>query len=326
MTATGALIARHVTDLFPTQTSRFDLAQAARRANAEPAAPVEVRGYTDSSGSPQADVALSRARAQVVADALVARGFRTLVPYVRGFGPTRFLAAGTMRSGEIGAIARDIIAFADALRLPPCPFVGHDWGARAGYATVTLEPARFTALVAVAVAYATNFPGQELSLDQVRAYWYQWFFGTPRGESTFTRDPASVIRYLWHLWSPGWTFDEATLAATAASFRNPDIGPSTIHSYGQRWGGEPSDERYRADRERLESLPKVHVPTTTILGADDGATLPASAEGRERYFEGPYRCRIVPGAGHFVPRERPDVVAEEILALANPPAAAKTTS
>ena len=244
----------------------------------------------------------------LVVEALAARGYRTFAPYLRGFGPTRFRDPSTMRSGEITAIARDVIAFADALGLQRPLLVGHDWGARAAYSAAVLEPHRFSGIVAVAVPYATNVGSQQLSYAQTRAYWYQWFFGTPRGARIFAEDPAGFARALWPLWSPNWTF-----AATAASFTNPDFVELTIHSYRQRWGGAEGDPRYAADRERIESVPQVTIPTTTIMGEADGATLPEGAAGRERYFDAPYRCEIVPVAGHFIQRERPQTIVDAIL-------------
>ncbi len=249
----------------------------------------------------------------LVVEALAARGYRTFAPYVRGFGPTRFRNPATPRSGEIAALARDAIAVADVLGLERPRFVGHDWGARAAYSAAILCPDRFSGIVAVAVPYASNVGSHQLSYAQTRAYWYQWFFGTPRGAKTFGEDPIGFARELWQAWSPNWRFDAQTFERTAASFANPDFVEITIHSYRQRWGGAEGDPRYGADREQIESVPQIAIPTVTVMGEADGATLPEGAIGRDQYFDAPYRCEIIPVAGHFVQRERPETIVEAIV-------------
>ena len=237
-----------------------------------------------------------------VASALAADGLRTLAPFVRGFGPTRLLP-GAPRTGEIAALARDVLAFADALGLDRFHIVGHDWGARAGYAVAALAPERLITLTALAVAYGTNVGSQRLDVLQLRGYWYQWYFATPRGEAALREARTDFCRDLWRTWSPNWRFDEAEYAATAASFENPDFVDVVLHSYRARWGFAPSDPAYAADRARLEAVPPLSVPTITLMGNDDGATLPASLTGTERLFSGPYIQRIIAGSGHFLQRE-----------------------
>jgi pimeloyl-ACP methyl ester carboxylesterase len=242
-----------------------------------------------------------------VAEALANDGFRTIAPFVRGFGPTRLLP-GAARSGEIAALARDVLALADALGLAQFHFIGHDWGARAGYALAVLAPDRLLTLTALAVAYGTNVSSQRIDVHQLRAYWYQWYFATPRGEAALRTERAEFCRDLWRTWSPGWQFDPAEYAATAAAFDNPDFVDIVLHSYRVRWGFARGDRAFAADAARLEQIPPIAVPTVVLMGGDDGATLPHSAAGKEHLFTAGYALHVVPNCGHFLQREQPRAV------------------
>ena len=248
-----------------------------------------------------------------LAPALAADGYRTIAPFVRGFGPTRF-AAGAERTGEVAALARDVLALADALGLERFHYIGHDWGARAGYAAAALAPRRLRSLTALAVAYGTNHASQTMPIDQTRAYWYQWYFATPRGEAELATNAHAFCRALWSYWSPNWRFDDAEYDATAGSFANPDFLAVALSSYRQRWGFAPGAAAYAGDRAALERVPPIVVPTVTLMGRDDGATLPSSAVGKEALFTGPYRAEVLADSGHFVQREQPDAVAERVRA------------
>jgi pimeloyl-ACP methyl ester carboxylesterase len=250
-----------------------------------------------------------------VTPGLTADGFRTIAPFVRGFGPTR-LHADAERTGEIAAVARDVLDLADALGIARFHIVGHDWGARAAYTVAALAPERVRTLTALAVAYGTNVGSQTIDAEQLRAYWYQWYFATPRGERALREDRAAFCRDLWRFWSPTWAFDEAEYARTAGSFENPDFVEIVLHSYRQRWGFAPGAAAYAADRAVLEAVPQLRVPASVLMGADDGATLPASAAGRESLFAAGYQVRILPGCGHFIPRERPHDVLTAVQAAA----------
>jgi pimeloyl-ACP methyl ester carboxylesterase len=245
--------------------------------------------------------------------ALVAAGYRTIAPYLRGFGPTA-LTDDAPRNGEIGALSFDVLALADALGLARFDYVGHDWGARAGYAVAALAPQRLRSLCTLAVAYGANVAAQRLSIEQARAYWYQWYFATPRGEAELQTNRHAFCRALWGYWAPGWHFDEAEYDATAASFGNPDFVSIALSSYRQRWGFMPGAERYAAERAALEAAPRLTVPTLTLMGRDDGATLPASADGTAARFAGPYRVEVVAKCGHFLQREQPQVVTDALVA------------
>jgi pimeloyl-ACP methyl ester carboxylesterase len=247
-----------------------------------------------------------------VAPALAEAGYRTIAPFVRGFGPTR-LHDGVPRSGEVGALAFDVLALADALGLARFDYVGHDWGARAGYAVAALAPDRVRSLCALAVAYGTNIGAQRMSPEQTRAYWYQWYFATPRGAAELETERDAFCRALWRVWAPGWPFSDEEYEATAASFANPDFVAVVLSSYRQRWGFVPGDERYASERTVIDAVPRLRVPTLVLMGGDDGATLPASADGAETQFAGPYRLELVADCGHFVQRERPDAVLPALL-------------
>jgi pimeloyl-ACP methyl ester carboxylesterase len=212
------------------------------------------------------------------------------------------------RTGEIAALARDMLDLADALSLPRFHVVGHDWGARTGYALAALAPQRLLSLTTLAVAYGTNVATQQLDVQQLRAYWYQWYLATPRGADALRSDRAAFCRDLWRMWSPGWAFDEAEYAATAASFDNPDFVEIALHSYRVRWGFVPGAAAFAADRAVLDATPLLDVPTVVLMGRDDGATLPNGATGKERLFASSYALHVVPDCGHFVQREQPAAV------------------
>ena len=248
-----------------------------------------------------------------IVEALAARGFRTLAPFLRGFGPTRFLDPNRPRSGEIAALAHDVLEFANALKLGSFVLVGHDWGARAAYAATALAPHRVSGLIALSVGYGAHPPGQPPSFDQARAYWYQWYFGHALGRAALAADRRGFCRELWTTWSPGWQFREEDFAIAAKSFDNTDFVDVAVHSYRHRWGGTPGDSRYEHAQKLLAALPPITAPTTLLHGADDQATLAASTEGREHLFRGSYVRRVLPGVGHFIPRECPDLVLEAIL-------------
>jgi len=250
-----------------------------------------------------------------VLGALVDSGCRTLTPYLRGFGPTRFLDKETPRSGQLTAIGQDAIDFADALGIDEFVLVGHDWGARAGYVVAAIQPKRVRVLVAISVGYGTNSPNQIISFAQARAYWYQWYFGLERGRVVLEADRRGFCRYLWKTWSPGWCFDDATFERTARSFDNPDFIDIAIHSYRHRWGNAPGDPYYDGIEAIVAGTPIITVPTVVIHGEDDGATLPETSADKERFFTNTYKRYVLPNVGHFVQRERPDSVIKAILEL-----------
>ena len=249
---------------------------------------------------------------------LVDAGYRTLTPYLRGFGPTRFLEETALRTGQLAALGQDVIEFADAVGIERFMLVGHDWGARAAYIAAGLWPGRVQGLVALSVGYGTSTPKDQISYDQARAYWYQWYFGLERGRVALEQDRRGLCRWLWNTWSPDWHFDEATFETTARSFDNPDFVEVSIHSYRHRWGDAPGDHRYDGIEARIAGLPRIGVATTVLHGADDGATFPETSAGKEQHFTGPYDRRVIDSVGHFVQRERPHAVVDAVLAQMRP--------
>jgi len=253
-----------------------------------------------------------------VAPPLAAAGHRVLVPYLRGYGPTRFRDAKTPRMAEQAAIAQDLVDFADALTLPRFAVAGYDWGGRAANVTMALHPDRVRAAVIVG-GYTIQdvFSTPRPSAPRVEAaYWYQWYFNTERGRVGLADNRRALCRLLWQQWSPTWTFTDATYEKTAAAFDNPDFVDCVIHSYRHRNLGAQGDPRFDAVEHRLAGRPRIDVPTILLYGADDGLAKP-SADGtadRTVYTKLVDR-RIVAGAGHFLPHEEPEAVSSALLEL-----------
>jgi pimeloyl-ACP methyl ester carboxylesterase len=247
-----------------------------------------------------------------VVPALQAASFQTVVPWLRGFGPTSFLSADTMRSGEMVAMAQDAIDLADALKLETFAVVGHDWGARIAYVLAAVYPARATRICALSVGWQ---PGDlpTPALEQVRKYWYQWFMATERGAETVKGDRKAFARIQWETWAPQGWFNESEFGTTAKSFENPDWPEVTVHSYTVRWGEARKDPRYRDLDQRARSAQAISVPTLMIQGGADGVTLPSTTDGKDMYFTGGYRRHVLDGIGHFPTREAPDVVSRLVI-------------
>lgn len=248
-----------------------------------------------------------------VLPALHAAGWRSIVPWLRGYGATRFRSAATMRSGQLAALGQDLLDLADALGLARFAVVGHDWGARAAYIAAAVAPERVSRCVALSVGWGTNDPGQRLSLRQARNYWYHWFMALERGAAQVQGDGKAFARIMWETWSPPGWFTDAEFDTAARAFENPDWAAITLHSYRHRWGHAEGDPAYAALERRLTPTPVIAVPTLTLHGAADGANELASSAGRERFFSGRYERRVLDGIGHFPQREAPAAVAAAIL-------------
>lgn len=250
-------------------------------------------------------------------DALLAdlhtAGFRTIVPFLRGFGATRFKSAETPRCGQLTALAQDVLDLADALGLARFALVGHDWGARAAYIASALAPQRVIACAALSVGWGTNDPDQTLSLRQAQNYWYHWLMALERGAVLVREDRHRFSRYIWSIWAPDWHVPEADFATTAASFDNPDWAEVTLHSYRVRWGLAPRDPAYDALEARIAADAIIRAPTLVLHGAADPCNDPSTSEGKEHLFAWPYRRVPLDGLGHFPQRERPDLVLAELL-------------
>lgn len=246
-----------------------------------------------------------------VADHLNAAGFRTIAPFLRGFGPTRFLRSETPRSAQLTALASDAVALADALGLARFAVVGHDWGARTAYVLAALWPQRLTHCVALSVGIGRQ--GVLPSLQQASQFWYQWYFALPQGAARLAAEKETLCRYLWHSWSPSWHLDDGEFQRTAASFANPDWLAITLHGYRHRWGLVAGDPAYDALEQQLAEVDAINVPTLLLHGEADACIEPDSSLGLEDRFQQRYRRVGLPGCGHFPQREQPEVVARFIL-------------
>ena len=247
---------------------------------------------------------------------LHAAGYKTFAPYQRGFGPSEFrsplLGRKPRRTGQPVAFAQDVIDLADALKLKQFDFVGHDWGARTGYALAALHAKRLNRLVTISVPFE---PGTHKApkLPQAQALWYQWFLCTAPGEKAFRADPIAFCKRQWETWSPQGWFSAQELAAAAQSWTNKDFADVVLHAYRVRWGHAEPDPQYGVLQTRFESTVTLDVPTLLIHGMDDRCTLAETTDGAGRHFTNGYRRLLVDGAGHFPQREQPAVVAEAIV-------------
>jgi len=251
------------------------------------------------------------------AAALAGRGLRVLVPYLRGFGPTRLRAPAAMRSGQQAAVARDLADFMDALAIPRAALVGYDWGGRAACIAAALWPERVRCLVTgagyaiqdIAAAVAPQAPETEHRL------WYQYYFHTERGRAGLAANRREIGRLLWRLWSPTRRFDAAAYDRTAASFDNPDFVEIVIHSYRHRFGYAAGEPALEPIERALARRPPIAVPTIALWGADDGVTPPPALDADADRFTGRYERRILPRIGHDIPGEAPDATVAALLAL-----------
>jgi pimeloyl-ACP methyl ester carboxylesterase len=251
-----------------------------------------------------------------VAPLLAARGCRVYVPYLRGFGGTKFLSTATPRSGEQAALGADLLALMDALAIPKAVLAGYDWGGRAACVVAALWPERCAGLLSfnsynvhnIAQAMVPDTPESERSL------WYQYYFHNERGRNGL-KDRRAICRLLWKLWSPTWPFDDATFERSAAAFDNPDFVDVVIHSYRHRYGLVAGDPAYAEIERRLAAQPQITVPAITFDGADDGVRLAAPASQHAHFFTGSRAHRVVPGVGHNMPQEVPQVFADAVMEL-----------
>ncbi len=255
-----------------------------------------------------------------VGDLLAARGLRCLIPYLRGYGPTRFLSADTPRSGQQAALAADLLAFMDALSIDRALLGGFDWGGRAACIVAALWPERVTGLVSGGHPYNIHdipHARQPAAPDQEARLWYQYYFHTERGCLGLEQNRKDLACYLWRLWSPSWDFDADTFAKSAAAFDNPDFVAVVIHSYRHRYASVAGDPAYDAIEKRLEAQPLITVPTRVLLGADDGV-FPTDLEDHYRHLYGPdYQRSLLPGVGHNAPQEAPQAFAAALIELAD---------
>ena len=256
---------------------------------------------------------------------LVDAGYRVLVPFLRGFGPTRFRDASAPRMAQQAAIGQDVTDLADALKLTRFAVAGYDWGGRAAAIAAALHPDRVRATVLIGGYTIQNstVPSLPESPDAEHRFWYQWYFNTERGRAGLAAHRRAFCRLLWRLWSPTWRFSDDEYDRTAASFDNPDFVDVVIHSYRHRHANAPGEPRFADLEARLATRPPIHAPSITLYGADDGIRPPPVGElspAERSAFTRLIDRKVIAGVGHFMPRERPDVVSAALLqALAASP-------
>jgi pimeloyl-ACP methyl ester carboxylesterase len=248
-----------------------------------------------------------------VAGHLATKGYRTITPYLRGFGPTRFRSPDALRDGRSVALAKDALDLADALGIERFDVVGHDWGGRTAYTLAALWPERVTSIAALALAFQPHAKFSVPTFGEARLWWYQWFMTTEGGAEAVGRDPVGFAHIQWDTWSPPGWFDEAEFAETAKAFTNPDWAAVTLSAYRSRWRPETLDDRYASLADKLTAVGHLSTPTLMIQGEADTCDPATASEGLEACFTGPYRRLVLPGVGHFPAREAPGLVAEWLL-------------
>ena len=252
---------------------------------------------------------------EAVALALSAQGMRTIVPYLRGYGPTRFLEAGTPRSGEQAALGNDLIELIEALALSRPVVAGYDWGGRAACITAAVRPDLVRGLVSVGGYNLFGPPATgPLAPEMEHILWYQYYLQMHRGRMMLNDNRRGFCKLLWKLWSPVWDFTDETFERSAKSFDNADFVEVVLHSYRHRAGLAPGDPKLAALAARLELRPDISVPTIVLHGDTDVTPLAMSLD-RSR-FSGPYAHRVLSRVGHNPPQEAPEPVIDAILELA----------
>jgi pimeloyl-ACP methyl ester carboxylesterase len=250
-----------------------------------------------------------------VAPVLATAGYRVIVPYLRGYGTTRFLAHATPRNGQQSVLAVDIIAVMEALHIAKAILAGYDWGARTANIIATLWPERCKALVSVSgyLIGSREINTRPLPPKAELAWWYQFYFATERGRAGYAQYRRDFAKLIWQLASPQWPFDEATFERSAAAFDNPDHVSIVIHNYRWRLGLAEGEPQYDDLEKRLAEAPVITVPTMTLEGDANGAPHP-DASAYAKQFSGPYVHRVITGGiGHNLPQEAPQAFAEAVL-------------
>ena len=246
---------------------------------------------------------------------LAAAGYRVIVPYLRGYGPTRFLSDDTPRNGQQSALAADTIALMDALGIGAAIIGGFDWGARTAGIVAALQPERCRALVSVSGYLIGNQAAGHTPLPPAaeQSWWYQFYFATERGRAGYDLNRREFARLIWQTASPQWKFDDATFDRTAASFSNEDHTSIVIHNYRWRLGLAEGEPQYAGQERKLGAAPLITVPTITMEGDANGAPHPEPATYRGK-FSGRYEHRtITGGVGHNLPQEAPQAFARAVL-------------
>ena len=252
-----------------------------------------------------------------VAPRLVSAGCRVITPYLRGYGPTRFLSPDTPRSGEQAVLAHDLLALLDALEIDSAVLAGFDWGGRAACIVAALWPQRVRGLVTCGGYNVHDVPAAmtPVAPEDEHRLWDQYYFHSERGRAGLQRHRHAFCKLLWQLWSPHWRFDDATYDRSAASFDNLDFADVVIHSYRVRFGLIDGDPAVAATERLLRQHPRIAVPTVSLNGGGDGVFRPEISAAHRAFFTGPYARRVLDRVGHDVPQEAPAEFAQAVLEL-----------
>jgi pimeloyl-ACP methyl ester carboxylesterase len=252
-----------------------------------------------------------------VAPLLAVQGCRAIVPYLRGYGPTRFREAATPRSGEQASIGSDLMALMDALGIQRAVFAGYDWGGRAACVGAALWPERCIGLVSVNGYLIQDIARSMIPVKPEREVplWYQYYFQLERGRAGLAADRRGIARILWQKWSPNWSFDDACFERTALAHDNPDYVDVVIHSYRHRFGLAAGDPHYADIQRRLAARPAITVPAITLDGDGDGVAPATNGTAQATRFSGPRMHRVIPRAGHNLPQEEPEAFAAAVMEL-----------
>ena len=250
-----------------------------------------------------------------VAPLLASAGYRVIVPYVRGYGTTRFLSSGTFRNGQPSAVAADTIALMDALKIEKPILAGFDWGARTANIIAALWPERCKAMVSVSGYLIGSQEAGKMPLPPSAElqWWYQFYFATDRGRAGYDKNRHDFNKLIWQLASPKWNFDDATFDRSAASFENPDHVGIVIHNYRWRLALAEGEPQYADLDKRLAQAPVITVPTITLEGDANGAPH-ADPSSYAKKFSGRYAHRLITGGiGHNLPQEAPQAFAQAVI-------------
>jgi pimeloyl-ACP methyl ester carboxylesterase len=250
-----------------------------------------------------------------VAPLLAEAGYRAIVPYLRGYGSTRFLSSETLRNGQQSVLALDIIALMDALEIEKAILAGYDWGARTANVIAALWPEHCKALVSVSGYLIGSPEANKMPLPPKAElqWWYQYYFATERGRAGYEEFRHDFAKLIWQIASPKWDFDDATFDRSAASFENPDHVSIVIHNYRWRLGLSEGDPQYNVLEKWLAEAPVITVPTITLEGDANGAPHP-DATSYAKKFSGKYKHRLIEGGiGHNLPQEAPQAFAQAVV-------------
>ena len=253
-----------------------------------------------------------------VTPALASAGYRVIVPYVRGYGSTRFLSNDTPRNGQPSAVAADVVALMDALKIDKATLAGFDWGARSANIVAAIWPERCKAMVSVSGYLIGSQEAGKMPLPPAAElqWWYQFYFATERGRAGYDKYRHDFAKLIWQLASPKWKFDDATFDRSAAAFNNPDHVAISIHNYRWRLGLAEGETKYDEVEKKLATAPVITVPTITMEGDANGAPHPEPSAYAKK-FSGRYAHRLITGGvGHNLPQEAPQAFAEAVIEVA----------